>query len=244
MSPGYRRAVDIVAEPGRVVAEIEDDFHHFVVNVEHDGRTVTSANAQAVRYPWSSCAMAGSALAALRGLPISTDPVAIYRFSDPFAQCTHMLETAGLAVTRAALRQGHRRYDAFVGDPQDGRQIADLLCDGVLQLRWRIEDGVIVAPPPFAGRRPEAFRTAVVADMPHDTAEAALILRRAVWLAGSRTFDVDRFPDAAAMGRPGVCFTYQPQRAGSAARRYGSVRDFSDGPGPLAPAPQTEETEP
>src|SRR5207253_3987668 len=77
MTRGYRRAIRIVATTRRAVAEIEDDFHHFVVTVAHDGRTVTGATGRAIRYPWSSCPLAGGALSALAGLPLSTDPIAV-----------------------------------------------------------------------------------------------------------------------------------------------------------------------
>ncbi len=241
MSPGYRRAIQIVAEPGRSVVEIEDDFHHFVVTVAHDGRVVTAASGWAVRYPWSTCPLAGEALGALAGLPISTDPIAIYRFSDPFQQCTHMFEMAGLAVTQAARGLGARRYDALVADPRDGAQLAELRCDGEPLLTWRLRDGVIVEPAADAGRRPDDFRTRNLGGLPHDAAESILILRRAVWLAAARAMDVDRFPDAAAMGRAAVCFTYQPHRAAGARRRPGSERDFSNTPGPLAPLHDLQE---
>jgi hypothetical protein len=241
MRPRYRRAIQIVAEPGRSVAEIEDDFHHFVVTVAHDGRAVTAVSGQAVRYPWSSCPMAGGALGVLAGLPLSTDPIAIYRFSDPLQQCTHMFEMAGLAVTQAARGLARRRYEAVVEDPEDGALLAELSCDGAPLLTWRLQDGVIVEPDAYAGRRPGDFRTRNLGDLPHETAEAVLVLRRAVWLAASRTVDVDRFPTAADMGRPGVCFSFQPHRAAGARRRLGSVRDFSNGPGPLAPLSNLQE---
>ncbi|MFL5295750.1 MAG: hypothetical protein ACJ798_05140 [Phenylobacterium sp.] len=242
MSPSYRRAIRIVTEPGRSVAEIEDDFHHFVVTVEHDGNAVTGASGQAVRYPWSTCPLAGGALGALAGLPLSTDPIAIYRFSDPLQQCTHMFEMAGLAVTQAARGLGARRYDAIVDDPEEGGLLAKLLCDGAPLLTWRLQDGVIVEPAAFAGPRPDEFRTRNLGDLPHATAEAVLVLRRAVWLAASRPMDVDRFATAADMGRPGVCYTFQPHRAAGAQRRRGSVRDFSNGPGPLARVPELPES--
>jgi hypothetical protein len=240
MSPGYRRAIRLSAVDGRAVAEIEDDFHHFLVTLDHDGRTVTAISGQAIRYPWTTCSMAGGALGALAGLPLSTDPTEIYRFTDPRAQCTHMFEVAGLAVTQAARGLGARRYDAFVADPVGNEQIAALACDGAPMLSWTLRDGLIAEPAAFAGHRAGDFRSRNLAGLPHETAEAVLILRRAVWLAASRTMDVDRFATAADMGRAGVCFTFQPGRAGGAVRRRGSVRDFSNGPGPLGRRPTSE----
>ena len=234
MTPGYRRAIRITADARSVVAEIEDDFHHFLVEVDHEGGQVTRASGRAVRYPWSACPLAAGELKSLTGMPLTSDPTAIFRFCDPLAQCTHMFEMAGLAVSQAARGCGVRRYDAFVSDPSDGETTAELRCDGEMLLSWRLQDGLIVAPDAFAGRRPGDIRSRDLRHLPHETAEAVLILRRAVWLAVSRSLDVDAFATAADMGRGGVCFTFQPERAATATRRHGSVRDFSEGPGPLA----------
>jgi len=233
MSGRYRRAIRIRSEPGRATAEIEDDFHHFAVTVLHDGGRVTDAAGKAVRYPWSQCPMAAGALPALAGLAVTTDATAVYRHLDPLGQCTHMLEVAGLAITQAARGLGERRYDVSVTDPVDGRVEAELVCDGAPLANWVLQDGVIVEPVERRGQRPAAFRSGAMADLPHAEAETLLILRRAIGLAAARPLDVDRFPTAAAMNRGPACFVFRPGVAEHAARRYGSVRDFSAGQGPL-----------
>lgn len=238
MSGGYRRAIRLHALAGQSTAEIEDDFHHFVVTVLHDGVRVTDARGQAIRYPWSSCPLAAGALAALAGLPISSDPTAVYRYVDPLLQCTHMFEMAGLAVTQAARGLGERRYEATVSDPAAGSVEAELACDGEPVLRWRLQDGVIAEPARHRGRRPSDFRSQTLAHLPHDEAEHLLILRRASALAGARRMDIDRFATAADMNLGSACFVFRPGIAEQAQRRHGSVRDFSAGPGPL-PSPPT-----
>lgn len=238
MTGRYRRAIRLLAEDGRAVGEIEDDFHHFGVSVLHDGVRVTHAQGQAARYPWSQCPMAAAALPDLAGLAITTDPTAVYRHLDPLGQCTHMLEVAGLAIAQAARGEGVRRYDVSVTDPDgDGRVEAELLCDGVRIAHWMLRDGVIVRPPARRGQRPTALRSRALSGLPHAEAETLLILRRAIGLAGARGLDVDRFPNAAAMGRAPACFVFSPGVAERALRRHGSVRDFSTGPGPLGEAP-------
>jgi len=234
MTGRYRRAIRLRAEPGRATAEIEDDFHHFAVTVLHDGERVTGAEGQAVRYPWSQCPMAAGALPALAGLAVTTDPTAVYRHLDPLGQCTHMLEVAGLAVSQAARGIGARRYDVTVTDPIDGSVHAELLCDDLPLARWELRDGAIVMPAERRGQRPAAFRSGAMGDLPHAEAESLLILRRAIGLAAARSIDVDRFPTAAAMGRSPACFVFRPGVAEDARRRYGSVRDFSAGQGPLS----------
>jgi hypothetical protein len=241
MSSGYRRAIRLHALARQATAEIEDDFHHFVVTVLHDGVRVTDARGQAIRYPWSSCPLAAGSLAALAGLPISSDPTAVYRHIDPLLQCTHMFEMAGLAVTQAARGPGVRRYEAAVSDPVEGCVEAELACDGAPVLGWRLQGGVIAEPARHRGKRPADFRSQTLADLPHEEAEHLLILRRAVALAGARGMDIDRFATAADMGRGRACFVFRPGIAEHAVRRRGSVRDFSNGPGPLAAPPAWEQ---
>ena len=234
MTGQFRRAIRIRAEAGRALAEVEDDFHHFAVTVRHDGRQVTGAHGRAIRYPWSQCPMASGALSALEGLAITTDPTAVYRHLDPLLQCTHMLEIAGLAVTQAARGAGGRRYDACVTDAVDGRSEVRLLRDGDQVVEWVLQDGLVVLPVERRGLRPAALRSGALQNLPHQEAETLLILRRAVGLAQARGWNIDQFPTAASMGREPACFVFRPGVAEQALRRYGSVRDHSNGPGPLA----------
>jgi hypothetical protein len=80
----------------------------------------------------------------------------------------------------------------------------------------------------------------MLAGLPPETAEALLIMRRAVHLGSHRWGDIDAFATAGEMGRGSVCFVFRPGIAEHALRRYGSVRDFSTGPGPLGPGPLGE----
>lgn len=233
MTGCFRRAIRLDAREGLVRGEVEDDFHHFAVTIRHDAARVTGAEGQAVRYPWSHCPLAAGALPALVGLQITTDPTAVYRQLDPLGQCTHMFELAGLAVTQAARGIGQRRYDVAVGPLAGERTEAVLLLDGAEAERWVLQDGAVIAPAARHGLRPANLRTAGLAGLPHAEAETLLILRRAIWLAAARGMDVDRFATAADFSRRTACFVFRPGVAEHAQRRYGSVRDFSAGPGPL-----------
>lgn len=239
MTGVFRRAIRLSAVADWAEAEMEDDFHHFAVAIRHDRARVTEVSGRAVRYPWSRCPMAVEALAGLTGLAVGAHPTAIYRHTDPLAQCTHMLEIAGLAVAQASRGPGRRRYDAAVTEPVDGRIEADLLCDGKSVMRWVLQDGIIASPVGYRGRRPADFRSAVLRDLPPEEAETLLILRRAVALGSARGLDVDRFANAAEMNRGAACFVFRSGVAEHAARRYGSVRDFTAGDGPLGAPSRT-----
>lgn len=240
MSGVFRRAIRAQAAADWARAEIEDDFHHFVVHLRHDGGIVTHAHGEAVRHPWSLCPEAGGALGALEGMALSPNPAAVFAQADPLGQCTHMFETAGLALAQAARGPGARRYDATARDV-DGRYEVELACDGAPVLRWILQDGVIAEPAEHAGRRPSEFRSRALLELPPQTAEHLLVMRRAAILGPSRRLNVDAFPNAAAMGRGRACFVFSPGVAERAERRYGSVRDFSTGPGPLADPPPSGE---
>ena len=47
---GYRRRIELVTvSPAVVQGELEDDFHHFLVSIAHDGTKVTAVEGTAVR---------------------------------------------------------------------------------------------------------------------------------------------------------------------------------------------------
>src|SRR5262245_22358764 len=142
----YRRAFALVGGEGRVVADMEDDFHRFRVTLEHDGGRVTRVIGEAFRYPWTECPGAAAVLAGLAGMPLTTRPTAAGEHADPRANCTHLFDTASLAVAHAAARRARRRYDVEVPDRRDGRTRARLLRDGVPLLDWEALDPRIVAP--------------------------------------------------------------------------------------------------
>lgn len=232
-SSAYRRAFVSRASDGEAVCAVEDDFHHFIVTVIHDGKTVTDVRGQAVRYPWTKCPMAVSALTALRGFPISDDPTAIYAYADAQLQCTHMFETACLAVTQAARGAGHRRYDAVVTDAGDGRRIAEVRRNGALAARWVLQNDVLVQPEEHQGKRPGDFRSKLLKTLPPDDAEALLILRRVCFVSHGKGVDADAMPNASHVSTDGHCFVLRPGVAQSALRMRKSIRQFSEAAPPL-----------
>jgi hypothetical protein len=68
----YRRRILLVAANGRVSADLEDDFHRYGVEIEHDGDRVGAVRGYEGRYPWSECGNSSTPLQAFRGAPLST----------------------------------------------------------------------------------------------------------------------------------------------------------------------------
>lgn len=234
-SSGYRRAIIVNrAEPGHVLAEMEDDFHHFRVALMHRGGIVESIAAQAVRHPRSLCPAAAAPLQELVGGAVATSlPEAMRRL--PIREhCTHMYDLACLAVVYAASAVAARRWDIDVTDSLEGERRATLSIDRVPALASRIVKSDIVAP--FAASLKGDFVRTAELRMSREAAEVAILLRRAVFVSGGRRADLDARANAADGARNlRACFVMQPEVAKLAPRVRGASRQFSDGMRPLKP---------
>jgi Protein of unknown function (DUF2889) len=237
----YRRRIRLVtAAPGVVGGGLEDDFHHFEVTLRHDGERVLDVDARAVRWPWSTCPAAAGPLRRLSGMALSPRFLAAGEHTDPRANCTHMLDLAGLAVTHAARGRDtpRRQYDAEVpfGALSGERTEVRLWRDGERVLTWTLAGPRIVDPPLYteAPWRGGFFRWAD-ATLPLDEAEAAIVLRRACEIGMGRGMDLDSVDRADELEdlMLGVCFTMQPENIGVAVRNRGTIRDFDADPGAL-----------
>jgi hypothetical protein len=237
----YRRAFLLVGGEGRVVAEMEDDFHRFRVTLEHDGARVTRVAGEAFRYPWTECPGATVVLAGLAGMPLATRLGAAAEHADPRANCTHLFDTAALAVVHAAAGRARRRYDVEVPDRRDGRTRARLRRDGRPLLDWELDGERIVAPEPFAGRvlRGSAFLRFAERELDPERAEAAIVLRRACAISAGRARDLDLAPHAGVYMSlaAGSCHSFTPGIAERALRVRGTTRDFTHRPEALLAEP-------
>lgn len=209
----------------RVRATLEDDFHHFRVDVSSmDGR-VTQILADAPRSPYSLCGHAIAQLDVLLGTPLSPVAHAVTRLADPTEQCTHLFELAGLAIAAAARGIQRRQYDVEVPPRIDGHARPTLSRDGVPLLAWEVQDTVIQSPAAYAGvDLNHGMARWALTTLPQDEAEAALVLRRCTGISKGRSINLDNKPHAQPNGH---CFSQQPQRASQAIRMVGSTWDFA-----------------
>jgi hypothetical protein len=233
--PGiYRRRILIRGTPGWVRADMEDDPHRYGVALRHDGQQVTAIEDFPLRTPWTLCVAAAAQINRLIGMPLSPDPTAIFRHTAASEQCTHVFDTAGLAVAHAARGTTRREYEieAPWWQPQGPREVI-LRRDGAEVLRWTVQDRRIVAPEPFAGRDWQkllGWARETFGDDP-DMIEAIVVLRRAAMISGSRTITLDPLENAAGTGHiNGACYVFQPEIAPLALRIQGSTLDFTDAP--------------
>ena len=230
--PLFHRRVEIAVRevgPDRLEARaaIEDDYHHFRVLLRAENGVLTEARSHALRYPNNFCPAAGTRLAELPGRPLVANAAEVMEFTDARQQCTHQFDLAALAVAALAHRRPHRRYEATIPDRVEGRASAALHRDGVEVLRWELAGNVIEGPEPFAGRSIGTGFTAFVRTLPEEEAEAALVLRRAVFVSQGRGIDLKALGRIAPLGG---CWAWQPERADLVERIPSSRLDFSDRP--------------
>jgi hypothetical protein len=158
---------------------------------------------------------------------LESDSMHALRFTDARQQCTHQLDLAALAVAAAARGTNTRRYDVVVPDQNGGDRHALLARDGIPMLDWVLDGYAIAGPQPFAGQSlAEGFTRWVTQNLNEEAAEAALVLRRGVFISGGRALGYDW--NAVRTASPtGKCWVQQAERAERAFREIGAKRDFS-----------------
>jgi Protein of unknown function (DUF2889) len=235
----YRRRILIrTTEPGVVVSELEDDFHHFLVTLRHDGTTIESVEADSVRWPWSTCPGAAVPLRALAGSPLQQRFTYVAKAVDPALNCTHQFDAAAHAITHAAWGRDVRQYDLEIGAIFRTPGVVGrnrLWVDGRLALEWFLQpgQGPVELPPQFAGAPWRGgFLRWADAHLEPDAAEQACVLRRASDIGMGRGMALDDIPVASDLlpGMSGVCHSMQPDIAVHGLRNVGSIRDFAASP--------------
>ncbi len=233
----YRRRIHVATvAPGVVRSALEDDFHHFVVTLRHDGERVESVDCESRRWPWSTCPDAALPLRKLAMMPLSRRFTAAGRWTDPKQNCTHQFDTACYAITHAASGRTERTYDVEVPrrEPATGASHVRVWVDGDLRLAWQLHwSGIVGAEAPFdAAPWRGGFMRWADATLPEDDAEIAITLRRASDIGMGRGMDLDAIPVAKNLppSMAGICHTMQPGVIEVALRNVGSIRDFATAP--------------
>jgi DUF2889 family protein len=226
----FRRSIHLVrAHEDVVVGALEDTAHHVRVTLTTGEGRVVRVEGEGVRLPWTTCPGAVPGLASLVGSEVTTAIRPLRDRYDPAAHCTHLFDLAHLAIAHAARRADERLYEIVIEDRLDPAP-AYLFRDGCKVLEWKVSDGEVVAPAPFAGLGLAGGFLSWCAQLDEEAAEAAFVLRRAAVMARVAHIDFDGWATAADTGlRAGVCFTAQPGRLAVATRNVGSQRDYTGG---------------
>jgi Protein of unknown function (DUF2889) len=219
---GFRRRILIEPGPGRVTAELEDDWHRMAVSLLHCEGIILDVAADMKRWPWSSCPGALERLSdTFTGVALKD----VARRGEKTANCTHLYDLAVFAAAHAH-DSDVATYDVHVFDPVDGISHAELRRGGVMLLEWILADHRFTMPLCLAGRRLTEIGD-WIATLDPSMREAARVLRWTAIMAFGRTMDI---PDgsSAAQFPTGACYTFQPDKAATAIRLPGAWVDFSD----------------
>ncbi len=221
----YRRAILVHREPGRVIAELEDNVHHFFAAIWHDGKLVTKAEGGGKRIPFSTCGDGAAQMGSLVGFPVTADVREGYRYAGIRGQCTHAFQLALHAVVHATRMERQRLYEVQIVEPSANESIACLAQNGMQVLRWTLETNLITSPGSIAGLATGAAVKWTFENEP-ESAEAAIILHRAcLQAAAQRRVTHLSHKSAADLSTSGVCYTFQPGRAETAIALH-STRNF------------------
>ncbi|MEY4907383.1 MAG: hypothetical protein RL260_1101 [Pseudomonadota bacterium] len=204
---------------------LEDDFHHFRVQIDTASGLISGVQVESPRHPYSLCPAASVPLQELVGLPLPAHAHGLTRLVRPVEQCTHLLDLAGLVC--ALLRRGEARRDYDIEVPLriDGRTQATLWRDQVVCLRWDLNGLTIASPPPYAAvELRHGMARWALSHLSPEEAEAALVLRRASVISLGKGLPLDLQIHAKPTG---ACFAQQPERAPVAWRQIGSTLDFT-----------------
>ena len=230
----YRRRITVRRTgPTTVVGELEDDFHHFGVQIDHDDTEITAIAADAERHPWDICAEADRPIRTIIGTTLRDHP-SVLSEHDARANCTHLFDLTGLVVAHAARSTTERRFEAEVTDPDEhGDRTARLWVDGDLTIEWAMRQRDIVGPDRWAGAPLwNGFMGWALTELDDATAEAAIVLRRAVDISRGRMQDLDDYRSNAELAgfMTGICHAFTPENNERGVRLVGSARDFTDQP--------------
>lgn len=223
---GYRRKVIVDPAPGRVAAAMEDDFHHFEVELEHRDGIITAVHAHPVRIPWNLCEAASRYLEQrLVGARLEEAAQA----DDPYQHCTHQFDI--FLIAAAHVGDAERTvYDMTLEDADGPPRRALLLRNGEPVIDWMMDGSKVVSPEPYAGRELRKLNQ-WIGEIPRELHEPIRILRRGLMVGAGRSIRMDDLHSALQLPHlTGACFVFQPQRMPQAQPRLGVQQDFSANP--------------
>ena len=223
------------------MAWLEDDFHHFGIEMRHDGERVIAVEGQAIRFPQNSCPGALGILQEAVGMRLNKRSTALGQRTNMRMNCTHLFDLLGLAIAHAACGREHRRYDVVVPDREllDASSTASrlnsytepkLYRDGELVMAWEVLGNDITGPEAYAGLSlGRGFRQWTESQTVEE-AEAAQILRRTMLIALGRLVDYRSLSPEIVKATEGACYSFQPDIVRHSSHTVNMRRDYSENP--------------
>lgn len=229
-----RRRICFAASPGRMTVSLFDDFHDMVVEIDHDGVSVTGIAGEMRRYPKTTCPGAAALLQQFVGCVIAEGRNAVVGRFPRGAHCTHLIDLAALGIS--ALQRGVQDecIEMAVADPDaEGRQSVSIEVDGEERLAFTIQNERLATPAAYAGQSLFGGFTRW-ADERFSGFERDLwqMAQMAVFISHGRAYIVDGTQQMSAKDEPhrkGACFSYSDPSFETALDMVGYVRDHTGG---------------
>jgi hypothetical protein len=227
----YRRKVMICADGYSASAAVEDDAHRFGISLLHDGRILTAVEADAIRYPFTTCPSAGAALQTFIGTMIDRDVTAPARRLRASLCCTHQFDLVALAIAQCARGKGSRVYEA-AAKVEGSRRSVRLTRDAAPCLDWVVDDYKIRSSDAANGLDVRSVLATLSSSESEDFIEAIFVARRALRVSPDRLISpLARKQPSDMMGKmAGACHSFQPEVALHGRYIPANFRDFNDAP--------------
>lgn len=228
----FRRRIALSRSTRLITAELEDCNHAFRLQLHFDDNKVTTIEAQAIRYPLSTCPFATAALEEFTGKTLTASRFELRDYSAPNIHCTHLYDLVGLCMNHALRHDPHRQYDIEIPDPVDAKSTARLYCNHQLVLEWEIEQHHINTPRHLAGKPVmKGFSYWAMSTFQGDALEAAFVLQMGYFVASARRYDINAMAGQQVGNQRiplGACYSYSKGIIEQAIRMPNSMRDFTD----------------
>jgi hypothetical protein len=230
----FRRRILLTGTDNLVVAQLEDCNHGFKLKLSHNNEKVTALEAQALRYPLSTCSMAVEPLQSIVGCPLSPTSNVLAGYAKAKSNCTHLFDLAALAISHALRGQSTRQYDVEVPDAVTGDKMISVKRDQQLIHQWTVNEHIIQTPKSLAGNPVmKGFYQWASQTFSGEDWEAVQVLQRGYFVSRARAVDLDGSAGKSAVNDTymlGMCYSYSPGVVENAIRSTQSVRDFSHCP--------------
>lgn len=230
----FQRRIRLQHKPGEVYAELEDCSHGFTVRLAYSDTMVSKVEAQALRYPLTTCPGATEPLQAFVGLSVEAPATELTQNVNARHNCTHLFDLCVLAFCHARRPYGVREYDVIIPDEVDAPTSLTVLRDGEAVLDWQVREWKLTGPDALAGKTLHAgFSNWLNAHAQGDEeqVEYGQIAQKGYLVSHARRYDADLVanqPIKVLPGMDGICHSYTRGRIETARHTASSFRDFTD----------------
>ena len=232
----FRRRIRLRQFEGGVSAELEDSSHGFKTKLQHDGHVVTAVQAEAIRYPMTTCPGALEPLQRFVGLPLNMTAAEIANQINPRQQCTHLFDLTVLAYGQLQREESQRVYDMQMADEAGSVSDLEVFCNGEKVLSWRVQQWQLQAPAAVAEKTLSTgfsrWMEALYGD-DEQQKEYAWLAQKAYLVAQARIYDVNKLAGTRRFMDPkmtDICHTYSKSQRASAIHTENNFIDFSEAP--------------